>query len=173
MKNSLLTESFFTCDACVVAQNLLGCYICERHGTRYKIIETEAYFPDEEFCYGHGKTKATAARLVSAPLFDKPGTWCVYGGQLLLSVTDDQNSDNVLIKRVIGENGGIYGPDAMANILHLYKSKPGYCGCHGQYALSKDSALFLEDRHVIPSVDAKKRVGINDDKLYNFSIKGK
>ena len=117
------------------------------------------------------KEHAEGKKLITAALFDRPGTWCVYGGQLLLSVTDDERPDNVLIKSVKNEKGELLGPDAMAKSLHLYKSKTDYCGCHGKYSLSKDAGLFLEDGEGVSApILASKRIRIKDDKKLNFSI---
>ena len=84
-----LNEKFFERDAAAVAKDLLGGTILYRGkdgAHRYWITETEAYYHDEQdkrgklICYGAGKSKSAAQSDVSAPLFSKPGTWCVYGG---------------------------------------------------------------------------------------------
>lgn len=176
---SIRENDFFTRKSEEVARDLLGKFICRKNGDteeRFMITETEAYYHDEKddngkwICYGAPKTKEQAKRLVSAVLFDKPGTWCVYGGQLLLSVTNDEYPDNVLIKRIKDAEGTIYGPDGVAKTLHLYKKKTGYCGCHGQYSLADDAALYLADGHEVQSKKCK-RVNIKNDKEYNFRIK--
>ena len=171
MSKSIMEQGFFTRDAESVARDLLGKYVCCKED-KYLIVETEAYYHDESFCYGAGMTKehAEGKKLITAALFDRPGTWCVYGGQLLLSVTDDERSDNVLIKSVKNEKEPL-GPDAMAKSLHLYKSKTDHCGCHGKYSLSKDAGLYLEDgEDVSAPILASKRVNISDDKMLNFNI---
>ncbi len=172
MGKSITERDLFTRDAESVARDLLGKYVCYK-GNRYLIAATEVYYHDESFCYGAGMTKEYAKknRRVAAALFERPGTWCVYGGQLLLSVTDDERPDNVLIKSVKNETGELLGPDAMAKELHLYKSNTDYCGCHGKYSLSKDAGLYIEDgEEASASIKASKRVNISDDKELNFSI---
>ena len=128
-----LNEKFFERDAAAVAKDLLGGTILYRGkdgAHRYWITETEAYYHDEQdkrgklICYGAGKSKSAAQSDVSAPLFSKPGTWCVYGGQLLLSVNDSVHSDNVLIKGIKDENGVTIKPHGIAKQLHLKKTKP-------------------------------------------------
>ena len=175
MNKSIQDQDFFARNPKDVAIDLLGKYINTKDGSeKYLIVETEAYYHDESFCYGHGKTAAEvkAKRLVSAPLFERPGTWCVYGGQLLLSTTCDELPDNVLIKCVKDKAGELLGPHPMACSLHLYKTNPDYCGCHNQYSLSKDSTLYLSDGQKIAKFGYCERVNINDNKKMNFKIDG-
>lgn len=172
MEKSIKQQDFFARKSEKVAIDLLGKFIyCKGDKEKYLICETEAYHHDEVFCYGHGKTKDAAKHLVCAPLFESPGTWCIYGGQLLLSVTDGGFSDNVLIKKVKSKSGEILGPNKLACRLHLYKSKSNYCGCHNQYSMSEDSALYLVDGKS-QKYTSSKRVNINDDKKLNFKIVG-
>ena len=174
---SKFTQDFFKKDAATVAKNLLGATISFQFDNRikkYTIISTEAYYhkeydnKGEKICYGAGKTKADAQNTVSAPLFSTPGTWCVYGGQLLLSVTDNVYSDNVLIKEIQDENGICFGPDGIAKELHLYKSKPDYCDCHGKFSLCGCS-LLLTDKIDTPSFTTEKRVNIDSIELLKFN----
>lgn len=160
-------RDFFTRKSEEVAHDLLGKFICSRKGDmkKYQIILTEAYYYDEiddngkKICYGAGKTKQEAAKLVSAPLFEKPGTWCIYCGQLIISVTDDVNSDNVLIKEVKDEEGNIYTPHKMAMELRLYK-KYGICNCHGKFSLSDDADLNLTNGVEVENIEECDRKGI-------------
>jgi 3-methyladenine DNA glycosylase Mpg len=173
---SKFTQNFFEDDAATVAKGLLGATITFQFGDKtkkYTIISTEAYYHDEcddkgkKICYGSEKTKAEAQDDVSAPLFSTPGTWCVYGGQLLLSVTDHAYSDNVLIKKIQNENGVCFGPDGIAKELHLYKSKPDYCDCHGKFSLCGCN-LLLTDKIDNPSFITDKRVNIASDAPLKF-----
>lgn len=170
------TQDFFEKDAATVAKGLLGATITFRFGNqtkRYTITSTEAYYHDEydkkgkKICYGAEKTKAEAQSDVSAPLFSTPGTWCVYGGQLLLSVMDNVYSDNVLIKEIQAENGVRFGPDGIAKELHLYKSKPEYSDCHGRFSLY-GCAVLLTDKIDSPLFHVDKRVNIASDDLLKF-----
>ena len=175
MARIAIDDKFFKGASSEVAKGLIGATMLSKANNKkkYFIRETESYDHDEVdkngklICYGAGKEKATAKHLVSAPLFDLPGTWCIYGGQLLLSVTDDVHSDNVLIKSIQDEDGTIYGPDAMAKELHLYKSEPDYIKCHGEFSLA-DGALCLIDRESDPSYITSMRVNICSDKKLNF-----
>lgn len=179
MGKEIKNREFFTRKAEEVACDLLGKFICYKNGkveTRYQIIETEAYYHDEKdndgklICYGADKTKDEAKSLVSAPLFEQPGTWCIYGGQLLLSVTNDEHPDNVLIKIIKDTEGKVYTPDEIARTLHLYKRETNYCNCHGQHSLDDNAHLYLTDGQITPRFICSKRVNINNDKKYNFKI---
>lgn len=174
---SKFSQDFFKDDAAAVAKGLLGATITFHYGTRikkYMITSTEAYYHEErdskgkKICYGAEKTKAEAQKSVSAPLFSTPGTWCVYGGQLLLSVTDNVYSDNVLIKEIQNENGICFGPDGIAKELHLYKSKPNYCDCHGKFSLCGCS-LLLSDRIDTPVFNTEARVNIDSNEQLKFN----
>ena len=179
---------FFDRNAKAVAIDLLGKYICYKNGEneeRFLIVETEAYNRDDQdknekhICYGakYDKEYATNKNLVCAPLFEKPGTWCIYGGQLLLSVNNDKVSDNVLIKRIreVGfedEKEGL-GPDKMACRLHLYKKCPYYRiekPISGSYSLSNDSVLQIVDGDVKINYSEDKRININSDDKLKFSL---
>ncbi len=180
MSTSITEYDFFTRKAEDVAIDLLGKYICGNGGKeKYLIVATEAYYHDEKYedgkhiCYGADKTKDEAKHDVTAPLFEQPGTWCIYGGQLLLSVTDDEFPDNVLIKMVKNEAGELLGPDLIAHSLHLYKSKSDYCGCHGAFSLSKDSPLYLVDGQKVVNYRRYPRVNIADKNELNFSTVNK
>ncbi len=173
-----LNQIFFERDAAEVAKDLLGSiilYRCKDEVRRYRIIETEAYYHNEKdndgkaFCYGAGKTKDMACSDVSAPLFSTPGTWCVYGGQLLISVKDNVYSDNVLIKRIKDERGNTFGPDGIAKELHLYKTKPDYSDCHGKYSLC-GCDVTLAEAVMSPQYICDKRIGIKEDSKLNFKF---
>lgn len=115
MSKSLKENDFFLREANKVARDLLGKYICGKDGKKFQIVATEAYYHEEKdeagkkICYGAEKTKEEVQKDngVTAALFDRPGTWCIYHGQLLLSVMSDQFPDNVLIKTVKTERGGL------------------------------------------------------------------
>lgn len=173
-----LNEKFFERDAAAVAKDLLGGTILYRGkdgAHRYWITETEAYYHDEQdkrgklICYGAGKSKSAAQSDVSAPLFAKPGTWCVYGGQLLLSVNDSVYSDNVLIKGIKDENGVTFKPDGIAQELHLYKTKPDYSDCHGKFSLCGCDVTLVEIS-VSSKYTCKSRIGIEEESKLNFEL---
>ena len=180
MGKRIQEQDFFARSAEEVARDLLGkAIICKASGESYLITETEAYYCDETgsngkpICYGAGKTKVTAKGLVCSALFEQPGTWCIYGGQLLLSVTDNEHPDNVLIKEIKSKSGKVFGPNDMAKTaLHLYKSYPDYCGCHGQFSRSEDSALYLSDGVEPSEIHCCGRINVSSDKKFRFTMKG-
>ena len=179
MRKNLSDKDFFSRGAEDVAIDLLGKYICCKDGKKYRIVTTEAYYYDEKdendktICYGADKKKEeTRSNLVVAALFNRPGTWCVYDGQLLLSVTNDQFSDNVLIKAIKSETGECLGPDKIAQSLCLYKSKPEYCKCHGQHSLDANANLYLIDGKAPLKISALSRINIKSKKALRFIIDG-
>lgn len=182
MKKRITDRKFFEHKAEEVAQNLVGKFICYNNEA-YLITKTEAYYHDEQdyngkyFCYGvkddTGENSKTCATI---PLFRAPGTWCIYGGQLLLSVTSSDVSDNVLIKEIESPDGRICGPDCIANTFLLYQksSNSNYWDIHGMDSLSGKSILYLaEDTDKpIPTKEPYQyeRIRVNSDKKYLFSM---
>lgn len=182
MKKRIINREFFERKAEVVARDLLGKFICcENDEQEYQIIETEAYYHDEKdehgkyFCYGVKKdTGENSKTCATIPLFRNPGTWCIYGGQLLLSVTSNKFPDNVLIKQVKAPNGKTYKTDDIAKKLRLYQkdSKSNYWDFHGLDSLSIEAGLYLTEGQNVPpnTIINKRRVNINNAQEYNFSL---
>lgn len=182
MKKRIINREFFERDAEAVARDLLGKFICYKN-EEYQIIETEAYYHNEQdingkyFCYGvkndTGENNKTCA---SIPLFRNPGTWCIYGGQLLLSVTDSKFSDNVLIKQIKAPNGEKHTTDDIAKALGLYQKaeESNYWDFHGLDSLSTEAGLYLTEEENVPHIviENKERVRISDAHKYNFSFNG-
>lgn len=92
------------------------------------IVETEAYPHNDTACYGYGyagnfgdkpKTKA------NAPLFERGGCWCVYGGMLLLVCGKEGLPDNVLIRGIASETEYCRGPCRAASRLGVDKRLHG------------------------------------------------
>lgn len=161
-----------------VARDLIGKYICY-NGKSYQIIQTEAYYYNEQdengkyFCYGvENATGEYSKTCASIPLFRNPGTWCIYGGQLLLSVTSDKKPDNVLIKRIKASDSKDLGPNDIAYAMKLYQKceNSNYWDFHGLDSLSADADLYLSEEESKPklNIKSKKRIRINDEKLLNF-----
>ena len=184
MKKRITNREFFKGKAEKVARELLGKFICcKNNGQKHQITETEAYYYDEKdsngkfFCYGVKKdTGEKSKTCATIPLFRDPGTWCIYGGQLLLSVTSSEFPDNVLIKQIKTPDGEVYKTDKIAKALRLYQTYPesNYRSFHGLDSLSDESVLYLTEGQDIPDIKIKsdKRVNINDCQKYNFSIVG-
>lgn len=167
-----------------VARDLIGKYICY-NGKSYQIIETEAYYYNEQdengkyFCYGvKDATGEYSKTYASIPLFRIPGTWCIYGGQLLVSVTSDKIPDNVLIKKVAEKTDNNYlGPDKMAVDMKLYQKceNSNYWDFHGLDPLLADVNLYLSEyeNQLRLNIKSKPRVNIRDNKSLNFFIESK
>ena len=92
------------------AKWLLGKTICRKlldgEIVRLYITETEAYYYEDEACYGHDGKKTDA----NAPLFEQAGTCCIYGEMLLISCGIEGKSDNVLIRAAGNEHIYCRGP---------------------------------------------------------------
>lgn len=182
MERRITSREFFTGGAEKVARNLLGQFIYNKNdGQVYQITKTEAYYHDEKdsngkyFCYGVKKdTGGKSKTYATTPLFQDPGTWCIYGGQLLLSVTNSEFPDNVLIKQIKASDGKVYKPDGIAKVLLLYQKDPksNYRSFHGLDSLSEEAALYLIEGQEVPDIQIQlnRRVNINNSHKYNFSI---
>lgn len=112
-------------DPVEAAKWLLGKVICRKlpdgEIMRLYITETEAYYYEDEACYGHGGKKTDA----NAPLFEQAGTCCIYGEMLLISCGVEGKSDNVLIRAAGNENTYCRGPIIVCDELRLEKIHSG------------------------------------------------
>lgn len=109
-------------DPVEAAKWLLGKVICRKlpdgEIMRLHITETEAYYDEDEACYGHGGKKTDA----NAPLFEKQaGTGCVFGGMLLISCGEIGKPSNVLIRSAGSEQTYFDGPYKIYKGLQLEK----------------------------------------------------
>ncbi len=184
MKKRIINREFFTKAAKEVAYNLVGKFIYSKENQEeYMITKTESYCPDEKdynghsFCYGIKKETGEKSKTrATLPLFGEPGTWCVYGGQLLLSVTNNEEPYNVLIKEIKASNGKIYTTDGIAEVLRLYQkfSDSNYWHFHGLYSLSDEATLYLMENSEAQEINIKcrKRKNIKNDEKCQFYIDG-
>lgn len=178
MEKRITDRSFFIKPAEKLAQDLIGKFIyCEDKKQKYQIIETEAYYHDEKdynekyFCYGVNKdTGENSITYATIPLFKNPGTWCIYGGQLLLSATNMNFPDNVLIKEIKTDYGKLLSTDEIANNLLLYQKelKSNYWNFHGLDSLSEEANLYLLEGSAIPYI-SQKRVNIKNDSKFRYT----
>ena len=167
-----LDEKFFRREADIVAKEILGSII----NNKYVIVETEAYrYTDKAkngkfICYGVNKESGDFSITdVTRPLFNKPGTWCIYGGQLLISVKSEKVADNILIKKImVGDE--IYGPDKIAQELRLYKKYADFVNCSGCYSLNCKNVKLQGGNIDNITPKKSKRIGIQSDEELNFSI---
>lgn len=112
-------------DPVEAAKWLLGKVICRKlpdgEIVRLNITETEAYYYEDEACYGHdGKITKD-----NKPLFEQAGTCCIYGEMLLISCGIKGKSDNVLIRAAGNENTYCRGPIIVCDELRLEKIHSG------------------------------------------------
>lgn len=167
-----LNEDFFRRKADVVAKELLGAKI----NGKYVIVETEAYRQTDKddngkfICYGVNKETGVVSKTsVTTPLFNVPGTWCIYHGQLLISVKSEDVADNVLIKKImVGKE--VYGPDKIAQVLRLYKKYSDYANCSGCYSLTCKKVKLQNGSVNNKTIMKSRRVRIESDEKLNFSI---
>lgn len=119
------------------AKWLLGKVICRKlpdgEVVRLYITETEAYYYEDEACYGHDGKKTDA----NAPLFEQAGTCCIYGEMLLISCGEKGNPDNVLIRSAGNEQVYFNGPYKIYKGMQLNKDL-------SNHDLLKSDDLWLE-----------------------------
>lgn len=108
-------------DPVEAAKWLLGKVICRKlpdgEIVRLYITETEAYYDEDEACYGHGG-KITKD---NKPLFGKCGTGCAFGTMFLIVCGAEGRSDNVLIRSAGSEQTYFDGPYKIYKGLQLEK----------------------------------------------------
>ena len=106
-------------DPVEAAKWLLGKVICRKlpdgEIMRLYITETEAYYYEDEACYGHGG-KITKD---NKPLFGKCGTGCAFGTMFLIVCGAEGRSDNVLIRSAGNEQVYFNGPYKIYDGLQL------------------------------------------------------
>lgn len=181
MEKRITDRSFFTKPAEELAQDLIGKFIyCEDNKQKYQIIETEAYYHNEKdynkkyFCYGVKKDNKdnyeNSITNATMPLFRNPGTWCIYGGQLLLSATNMNLPDNVLIKKIKTDYGELLSTDKIAKELLLYQKElnSNYWKIHCLDSLLEGANLYLLEGSAIPYI-SQKRINIKNDSKFRYT----
>ncbi len=149
-----LGRKYLSQPATLLAKELVGKLLCRRteNGVlRYRIMETECYFGEEDTaCHAsRGRTERTSI------LYGKGGTayvYLCYGIHSLFNVVTGKEGhpEAVLIRGVSGYNGPGKVTKAMAIDRKL----------NGEDMVSSDR-LWLEDDGERPAVRADKRVGID------------
>lgn len=99
------------------------------------------------------------------------GTWCVYGGQLPLSVTDNIGFTLTMFFSRKFETKRNLLWDLWQHIVPLYKSKPDYCDYCGKFSLCGCS-LLLTDKLTLPSFTEKSK-HMNSIELLKFNYSDK
>lgn len=152
----MIDRSFFEKDAETVAQKLLG-KVLKINNRKLIITETEAYPATDSACYGkdqEGNQKITEA---TKPLFEKPGTVCIYGGMILISCNESGTPENVLIRRGGNESCYLEGPYSLGKYFDVSDS---FYELHGADILSEDSIIKISEE---PKIKFTKttRVGLS------------
>lgn len=140
--------------ATVLAPELLGKLLCRKtdRGTfKYRIMETECYFGEEDTaCHASkGKTERTKV------LYEKGGTayvYLCYGIHSLFNVVSGKEGhpEAVLIRGVVGYNG----PGKLTRAMEIDRSLTGE-------DMTDSDRLWLEDDGCRPAYVTAKRVGID------------
>lgn len=149
-----LGRTFLRQSATVLAPELLGKLLCrktDRGILKYRIMETECYFGEEDTaCHASkGKTQRTAV------LYEKGGTayvYLCYGIHCLFNVVSGKEGhpEAVLIRGVAGYNG----PGKLTRAMEIDRSLNGE-------DMTSSRQLWLEDDGDKPAYKTAKRVGID------------
>ncbi|MBE6629888.1 MAG: DNA-3-methyladenine glycosylase [Ruminococcaceae bacterium] len=151
----VLDEGYFSRPATELARDLLGKWLCVRHGEevlRRRIVETECYFGEEDTaCHAHkGRTPRTDT------LYQKGGItyiYLCYGIHSLLNIVTgpEGHPEAVLIRGV----EGAIGPGRVTKLLGLTVTQ-------NRTPLCPKCDIWVEDDGTLPpDFDALPRVGID------------
>lgn len=151
--------AFFSKAPDCLAKALIGKIICRRMSDgfimRCRITETEAYFGNESFCYGHNKSEQN-----QDIIFYSTGRLCCYSDMLMISCHSADIPDNVLIRSVDCYSG----PLAVCEALDINKS------LNNEY-LTESGIIWIEEDKTAAEYNASQRINIKDDSLLNFRLK--
>lgn len=161
MRYTECDRGFFSQSAEKLAPQLLGKVLCRRfpNGSlhRFRIYDVEAYCAEDTANYGYGHEENKRRTKANAPLFQKGGTWCVYGGMLLVVCGQEGKPDNVLIRGCADQDSLYDGPLKVATALHIGRQNQ----LHGEEILSSQ-ILWLETDDSIGSLCKRMRWGLSD-----------
>ena len=157
--NRIKNPIFFYVSASYLAQELLGKIICRQMGDgfiiRCRITETEAYSGNEPFCYGYGGKKAQNKDAI----FYSTGKVCVYADMFMISCTNEDTPDNILIRGI----DCYHKPTEVTEFLDIYSDMGGLDLC-------SSDVIWIEDDGVQAEYIAAKRVNISDTTPQNFRL---
>lgn len=184
---SILDQSFFACDTCIVAQELIGCYLVhELNGAKLigKIVETEAYLglSDPASHAYRGKTDR------NAPMFGPVGhayVYISYGIHYCFNIVarvPQMSAGGVLIRalepvegiEIMKKNRGLSCPITITNGPGKLTQAMGITLAHKGMPLTQESKLYLFKK--VPSkqqlIIRSERVGISQakDKPWRFYL---
>ncbi len=149
-----LNRHFLSRPAIELAPELIGKLLCRRSEEgilRYRIMETECYFGQEDTACHASKGKTERTRI----LFEKGGTsyvYLCYGIHSLFNVVTgpEGHPEAVLIRGVEGYNG----PGKLTKALHITRELNGE-------DLVNSTELWIEEDGVTLPIRKAKRVGID------------
>ena len=149
-----LGRSALSRPATLLAPQLLGKLLCRKMGEgilKYRIMETECYFGEEDTACHASKGKTERTKI----LFEKGGTayvYLCYGIHSLFNVVSGTKGhpEAVLIRGVEGYNG----PGKLTRAMEIDRSLNGE-------DMTTSHKLWLEDDGCQPQYKAAKRVGID------------
>jgi len=170
----------FTMPADKLAKALLGKIICHQisknEKRRFLITETEAYFGDEEICYGYKQNN-------SNKVFYSVGKWCAFADMLMISCKNEKSPENILIRRGVNidtfseasgpckliDKDALNIPNRYHNDVYVLESRGSTAESVGKIWI-EDVGAKVDDKDIAK----KRRVGIKpekSDKKLNFTIK--
>lgn len=149
-----LGRRFLSQPATELAPALLGKLLCRRTGEgvlKYRIMETECYYSEEDTACHASKGKTDRTRV----LYEKGGTayvYLCYGMHSLFNVVSGKEGfpEAVLIRGVEGYNG----PGKLTKVMQITREL-------NEEDLTMSKRLWLEDDGYVPPYRTDKRVGID------------
>lgn len=149
-----LGRRYFSQTADVLAEDLVGKLLChkvEDEILRYRIMETECYYGEEDTACHASKGKTERTRI----LYEKGGTayvYLCYGMHFLFNIVTGQKGhpEAVLIRGITGYNG----PGKLTRVMRIDKELNGE-------DMVVSSRLWIEDDGCRFPIRTDKRVGID------------
>ena len=165
-----LPRNFFARDTVTVARELIGSVLIRKIDERIivaRIVETEAYLPDDEASHSfRGKTNRNAA------MFAAPGTcyvYFIYGVHHCLNVaTEAENIGAAVLIRSLDKIENCNGPGKLCKNLNIDRT------LNGVDLTDQTSPLWIAEGNAVDLLIASTtRIGIskNKDQLWRFYLK--
>lgn len=171
---TILPQRFYQRNTLLVAQDLLGCFLCRhRPGRRvetYRIVETEGYCGTDDLACHASKGRTPRTEVMFGPA-GHAYVYFVYGMHHLLNIVTEGKDypAAVLIRAIEHERGN--GPAKLTKLLAIDRS------LNALPVFTKKHGLWIERGELQPGEQIKKspRVGIDyagayKDKPWRFSI---
>ena len=164
-----LDRKFYARDTVTVARELIGSLLLRKIDDRLivaRIVETEAYLPDDEASHSfRGKTNRNAA------MFAAPGTcyvYFIYGMYHCLNVaTEAENIGAAVLIRGLDHIENCNGPGKLCKNLNIDRA------LNGVDLTDKSSSLWFAGGNAVDlTIVSTTRIGIskNKDQLWRFYL---